>query len=61
MQDTLDSEPRVFFDPNTLSDDGSVAIATCHFSEDGKIFAYALTASGSEWWTIHFMDAHTGI
>ncbi|KAK0088492.1 hypothetical protein PV325_011793 [Microctonus aethiopoides] len=60
VQDTLESEPRVFFDPNTLSDDGTVAITSTQFSPDGSIFGYGLSVAGAEWNTIQFINTQTG-
>ncbi|KAF7989729.1 hypothetical protein HCN44_008403 [Aphidius gifuensis] len=59
VQDTLDSEPEMFFDPNSLSEDGSVAVSSKEFSKNGRILAYGLSSSGSDWSTIHFMDTET--
>ncbi|CAN8240150.1 unnamed protein product [Cochlearia groenlandica] len=55
MQDDLDAEPEVLLDPNTLSDDGTVALNTFAVSEDAKYLAYGLSSSGSDWVTIKLM------
>ncbi|KAG2243297.1 hypothetical protein Bca52824_094866 [Brassica carinata] len=52
MQDDLDAEAVVLLDPNTLSDDGTVALNTFSVSEDAKYLAYGLSSSGSDWVTI---------
>lgn len=49
VMDNLQSEPKILLDPNKLSDDGTVALATIGFSSDGKYFAYAIARAGSDW------------
>ena len=57
--DSPDAEPHVFLDPNTLSDDGTVALKGVYFSHDGKYAAYTISRSGSDWEEIYLMDAKT--
>lgn len=60
VQDTKESEPRVFLDPNKLSDDGTVALSSVSFSNNGKYVAYTISRSGSDWREIFVLDAATG-
>nr|KAJ3418170.1 hypothetical protein HK105_000246 [Polyrhizophydium stewartii] len=60
-QASLDAERQVFLDPNTLSDDGTVSINTFAFSDSGKLFGYALSASGSDWVNIHVRETRDGV
>ncbi len=57
--DSPDAEPHVFLDPNTLSDDGTVALKGVYFSNDGKYAAYTISRSGSDWEEIYVLDANT--
>lgn len=60
VKDKLDGEARVFFDPNKLSEDGTVSLATFSFSKDGKTFAYATASGGSDWNEYFVMDVESG-
>lgn len=57
--DNLESEPRVFFDPNTLSEDGSSPISIFEFSPKGTYFAYGVSNRGSDWIDIHVLETAT--
>ena len=58
--DTLGGEARVLLDPNTLSEDGTVALKGSYFSGDGKYMAYVISRSGSDWEEIFVMDVESG-
>jgi prolyl oligopeptidase len=57
---SLDGEPKVLIDPNTLSEDGTVALGGIAISEDGRHMAYGLSTSGSDWQEWKVRDIETG-
>jgi prolyl oligopeptidase len=58
--DTLAGEPKVLLDPNTLSQDGTIALTGWSVSEDGKLLAYGLSSGGSDWQEWHVREVETG-
>jgi prolyl oligopeptidase len=60
IADSIGKKGRVLFDPNALSKDGTVALSTWAVSEDGKLFAYGLRASGSDWTEFRVRNVETG-
>ncbi len=58
--DTLDSEPVMVLDPNTWSDDGTLALGGLSFSKDGHYMAYGIQDGGSDWRTWKVVDATSG-
>ncbi|XP_037041815.1 prolyl endopeptidase-like [Bradysia coprophila] len=61
VQNSLNDEPRVFFDPNTLSTDGTVHLSRTVFSEDGKLVALGLNSNGSDWMSVRFRNTSSGL
>jgi prolyl oligopeptidase len=57
---SLDAEPEVLLDPNTWSDDGTVALAAYYPSPDGKHVAYLVQDGGSDWRTARVMEIESG-
>ncbi len=60
VMDSLDAEPRLLLDPNTLSADGTVALSGTRVSEDGRYLAYGIAEAGSDWNTWRVRDVDTG-
>ncbi|KAH6780232.1 Prolyl oligopeptidase family protein [Perilla frutescens var. hirtella] len=56
IQDNVEGEAEVLLDPNTLSEDGTVALNGCAVSEEADYLAYGITCSGSDWVTIKVMQ-----
>lgn len=56
---SLDAEPRVLLDPNTFSEDGTIALSAIAISEDGNLMAYGLSTSGSDWNEWKVLDVET--
>ncbi|MEO2035869.1 MAG: prolyl oligopeptidase family serine peptidase [Planctomycetaceae bacterium] len=59
MQQTLQDEPVVLIDPNQWSDDGTVALASAEFSDDGRYAAYGIQDGGSDWRIWKVLDIKT--
>jgi prolyl oligopeptidase len=60
MREGVDGANRILIDPNTWSDDGTVALAEWAASPDGAFVAFAMQDGGSDWRTIRVMDTSTG-
>lgn len=56
----LEGTPRVLLDPNTFSEDGTVALGTVSVSHDGNLLAYTIARSGSDWNEIRIKNIETG-
>ncbi len=55
-----DAPSRILIDPNTLSQDGTVAMGTISVSKDGKYIAYSVARGGSDWNEILVKEIATG-
>jgi len=60
VAEKLGGEERVLMDPNTLSKDGTVALAGVGFTDDGRYMAYGIAEAGSDWNTWKVRDVATG-
>ena len=58
-RDLRNGTPEVFLDPNTLSEDGTVALNGVQFSNDGRYVSYSISRSGSDWNEFYVIDSAT--
>ena len=59
--DRLGGKKQILLDPNELSEDGTIALTDWEVSKNGKLLAYALNASGSDWKIWRIRDIDTGL
>ncbi len=55
----MDGEEKVFFDPNTLSEDGTVTLSLAGFSADRKYVALSQSAAGSDWSELYVREVES--
>jgi prolyl oligopeptidase len=60
MRASLAAEPTLVIDPNAISPDGSISLATFSPSPDATHLAYTLSEGGADWQTVHVRDIATG-
>jgi prolyl oligopeptidase len=58
--DSLGGEMSVLLDPNTLSADGTLALAGAEFSVDGRYLAYGISDGGSDWTVWRVREVESG-
>lgn len=56
IQADIDEPAEVLLDPNQLSEDGTVALASMGISKDGKYLGYSIARGGSDWNEIFVME-----
>jgi len=56
----LNAEPELLIDPNTWSEDGTIALAAYFPSPDGKHLAYLVQDGGSDWRVGKVMNVESG-
>lgn len=55
-----EAPPQPLLDPNTLSEDGTIALIGQSYTKDGRYLAYTLSQSGSDWQTIKVRQVDSG-
>ena len=60
VQSSLDAEAEILIDPNTWSDDGTVALSSYFPSPDGRHVAYLIQDGGTDWMVARVMEVDGG-
>jgi len=60
VKEELDGEGKVFLDPNTFSDDGTVALSGFSVSNNTKYVAYGISRKGSDWREFFVKEVESG-
>ena len=60
VANAFDPRARVALDPNALSKDGSLAVVGYVASHDGRLLAYGVSVSGSDWTEWHVRELSSG-
>lgn len=59
IQKGIEGTPAVLINPNTLSEDGTVAVTLNSASKDDRYLTYLQSESGSDWSTLRLIDLQT--
>ena len=51
---------KIILDPNTFSEDGTIALSGIYFNGDGNLLGYAKSKGGSDWKEFYIHDLNTG-
>ena len=60
FRDTHQEKQQLVLDPNTFSDDGTIALGGVDVSPNSELIAYAITDGGSDWKTWKIRNIKTG-
>ena len=60
-QESLHGPSSVVIDPNTLSEDGTIALVTQAYSRDGTLLVYGLSVHGSDLQDLHIRQVESGV
>ncbi len=60
VTDQPGEDGKVFLDPNTFSEDGTVALSAVSVSNDHRYFAYGVSRGGSDWQEFFVREIATG-